>query len=175
MGNASAEAAMTTAGGAAEDRPGAPPAITHEPAAEVLYEGAECNVDMRNAAEAPEAVAPAAAGVRPPRLADWAINIEALCAAPLEAFAHSPSQMPLSCPVAPPSQRELHKDRAAAVVAWRGGHAPPGPETQVLRHVLWHVLHNALRRVVYVLVLHVSPKGRRVWGGLASGSPRAAA
>jgi len=51
------------------------------------------------------------------------INIEALCAAPLEALAHSPSQMPLSypvappkwqmllsCPVAPPSQRELHKD-----------------------------------------------------------------
>ena len=44
-----------------------------------------------------------------------------------EALAHSPSQMPLSCPVAPPSQRELHKDRAAAVVAWRGGRAPPGP------------------------------------------------
>ena len=38
------------------------------------------------------------------------INTEALCAAPLEALAHSPSQMPLSCPVAPPSQRELHKD-----------------------------------------------------------------
>ena len=27
--------------------------------------------------------------------------------------------------------------------------------------VLWHVLHSALRRVVLVLVLHVSPKGRR--------------
>ena len=27
-----------------------------------------------------------------------------------EALAHSPSQMPLSCPVAPISQRELHKD-----------------------------------------------------------------
>ena len=38
------------------------------------------------------------------------INIEAFCAAPPEALAHSPSQMPLSCPVAPPSQRELHKD-----------------------------------------------------------------
>ena len=56
------------------------------------------------------------------------INIEALCAAPPGAFAQSPSQMPLSCPVAPPSQGELHKDRAAAVVvAWRGGRAPPGP------------------------------------------------
>jgi len=50
------------------------------------------------------------------------INIEALCAAPPEAappeaLAHSPSQMPLSCPVVPPktanalpSQREQHKD-----------------------------------------------------------------
>jgi len=57
------------------------------------------------------------------------INIEALCAAPPEASAHSPSQMPLSCPVAPPSQREMHKDRAAAVVAWRGGRAPPGPRS----------------------------------------------
>ena len=59
-------------------------------------------------------------------LEHW-IYIEALCAAPPEAYAHSPSQMPLSCPVAPPSQRELHKDRAAVVVAWRGGRAPPGP------------------------------------------------
>ena len=52
------------------------------------------------------------------------INIEALCAAPPKALAHSPSQLPLSCPVAPPSQRELHKDRAAAVVVTslaRGG------------------------------------------------------
>jgi len=56
------------------------------------------------------------------------LDIEALCAAPPEAFAHSPSQMPLSCPVAPPSQRELHKDRAAAVEAWRGAAA--------VRH--WH-------------------------------------
>ena len=31
-------------------------------------------------------------------------------AAPPGALAHSPSQMPLSCPVAPPSQREMHKD-----------------------------------------------------------------
>jgi len=38
------------------------------------------------------------------------IYIEALCAAPPEAFAHSPSQMPLNCQVVPPSQRELHKD-----------------------------------------------------------------
>ena len=39
-------------------------------------------------------------------------NIEALCAAPPEALAHSPSQMPLGCPVAPPisASRELHKD-----------------------------------------------------------------
>ena len=42
------------------------------------------------------------------------MNIEALCAAPRdpspEAPAHSPSQMPLSSPVAPLYQRELHKD-----------------------------------------------------------------
>ena len=37
------------------------------------------------------------------------INIKALFAAPPEALAHSPSQMPLICPVAPASQRELHK------------------------------------------------------------------
>jgi len=38
------------------------------------------------------------------------INIEALGAAPPEALAHGPSQMTLSCPVAPPSQREMHED-----------------------------------------------------------------
>jgi len=38
------------------------------------------------------------------------MNIEALRAAPPEALTHSPSQMPLSCPVAPLSQCELHKD-----------------------------------------------------------------
>ena len=38
------------------------------------------------------------------------MNIEALCSASPEALAQSLSQMPLSCPVAPPSQREMHKD-----------------------------------------------------------------
>ena len=33
------------------------------------------------------------------------VNIEAHCAAPPEALAHSPSQMPLSCPVAPQAAR----------------------------------------------------------------------
>ena len=47
------------------------------------------------------------------------INIEALFAASPEARAHSPSQMPLSCPVAPPSQRELHKDGGGGSVARR--------------------------------------------------------
>ena len=42
------------------------------------------------------------------------MNIEALCAAPPEAFAHSPSQMPLSCPVALLSQRELHNSCATS-------------------------------------------------------------
>ena len=61
MGNASAEAAITAAGEAAEDGPGAPLATTHGPAAEVLNEGAECDVGMGNAAEAP--VAAAATGI----------------------------------------------------------------------------------------------------------------
>ena len=60
---------MTAAGGAAEDGPGAPLATTHRPAAEVLYEGAEYDVDMVNAAEAP--VAEAAAGVRPQSPSNW--------------------------------------------------------------------------------------------------------
>ena len=38
------------------------------------------------------------------------MDINELCAAPPEAPAHSPSQMPLSCPVAPKSQRELLED-----------------------------------------------------------------
>jgi len=94
------------------------------------------------------------------------INIEALCAAPPEALAHSPSQMPLSCLVAPLSQRELHKDGGGSGVGeWRGeeGAQRPGPEGQFLYHVLRHALRNALRnvlcRVLGVLVLHVSPKG----------------
>ena len=43
------------------------------------------------------------------------INIEAHCAAPLESLAHSPSHMPLSCPVAPPSQRVASCAKTAAV------------------------------------------------------------
>ena len=41
---------------------------------------------------------------------------------------------------------------------WRGeeGARHPGPEAQVLRHFLWHVLQNALRRILYVPALHVS-------------------
>jgi len=50
---------MTAAGGTVEDGP----AITHGLAAEVLYEGEDCDVDMGNATEAP--MAAAAAGVRP--------------------------------------------------------------------------------------------------------------
>jgi len=62
---------MTAAGGAAEDGPGAPPATTHGPAVEVLYERAECDVDMGNAAEASEATAATAAVVRPLRPVNW--------------------------------------------------------------------------------------------------------
>ena len=39
------------------------------------------------------------------------LKIETLCAAPPEALTHSSSQMPLSCPVAPPAARRLaHAD-----------------------------------------------------------------
>ena len=38
-------------------------------------------------------------------LVSWWIDIEALCAAPPETLAHSPSQMPLSCRVAPQAAR----------------------------------------------------------------------
>ena len=93
------------------------------------------------------------------------INMEALCAAPPppEALAHSPSQMPLSCPVAPPHLSASCTKTAAAARWWRGeeGARRPGPEGKVLRHVPWHVLRNVVRRVLHVLVLHVSPKGRR--------------
>ena len=57
---------LSTAAGAAE-QPLAPP--THGPAAEALYEGAECDVDMGNAVEAP--MPAAEAGVRPPRPSNW--------------------------------------------------------------------------------------------------------
>ena len=73
--------------------------------------------------------------------------------------------MPLSCLVAPLSQRELHKDGGGSGGGeWRGeeGARRPGPEGQFLHHVLRHALRNALRnvlrRVLDVLVLHVSPK-----------------
>jgi len=84
--------------------------------------------------------------------------VEALCAASPEALTHSPSQMPLSCPVAPPSQSARAAPRRRRRRWWRGdeGARRPGPVGQVLRHVLWHVLHNALRCVLYVPVLHVT-------------------
>jgi len=71
MSNASAEAAATVAGGAAEDGLGAPLATTHGPPAKILNEGAGCNADIGNAAEAPVAAAAAAVRVRPPRPANW--------------------------------------------------------------------------------------------------------
>ena len=73
--------------------------------------------------------------------------------------------MPLSCLVAPLSQRELHKGGdGSGGGEWRGeeGARRPGSEGQFLHHVLRHALRNALRnvlrRVLDVLVLHVTPK-----------------
>ena len=77
------EAAAAVAGGAAEDEPGAPPAALHGPAAEVLYEGAEFDVDMGNAAEALAATAAAAARVRLPRPANWGTTTRKLTVAAL--------------------------------------------------------------------------------------------
>ena len=58
--------------------------------------------------------------------------------------------MPLSCQVAPLSQRELHKD---------GGGGGGGDEARKARwYAFRNSLHNALRRVLDVLVLHESPK-----------------
>jgi len=82
------------------------------------------------------------------------------CAAPPETLAHGPSQMPVSCPVAPASQRELHKDGGGGGVAGRARVA----RAQVLRYVLWNALRNVLCRVLHVLVLYVSPKGERGGG-----------
>jgi len=69
MGKASAEKAITATGGAAEDGPGAPLVITHGPVAEVLYDGAEFDVDVGNAAWALGAAE--AARARPPRPSNW--------------------------------------------------------------------------------------------------------
>ena len=80
--------------------------------------------------------------------------------------------MQLSCLVAPLSQRELHKDGGGSGGGeWRGeeGARRLGPEGQFLYHVLRYALRNALRsvqrRVLDVLVLHVSPKESAGGGG----------
>jgi len=83
------------------------------------------------------------------------INIKALCAAPPEALAHSPSQMPLSCLVAPLSQRELHKDGGGGGGGeWRGeeGARRPGPEGHA-QHTRTPLHPAALASVPYGIVL----------------------
>ena len=95
------------------------------------------------------------------------INIEALCAAPPEALAHSPSQMPLSCPVAPPSQREMHKNGSGGGggVAMRARAArAPKPKSCATSCGTPFATPPQLRRVLGVLVLHVLPK-ESVGGG----------
>ena len=102
------------------------------------------------------------------------MNIEALCAAPPEALAHSRSQMPLSCPVAPPSQRELHQDGGGGgggvAMRARAARAP-----KAMSCATSCVASSAAPCAAsFTCSFFMSPKGRRV-GGLASGSPRAAA
>ena len=60
--------------------------------------------------------------------------------------------MPLSCPVFPPSQRELHKDGGGDGVA-RRVRAAWAAKAKSQRHVLRNALHNALRRVLNVLAV----------------------
>ena len=107
----------------------------------------------------------------PPWTSSSAINTEALCAAPPEALAHSPSQVPLSCPVAPPSQRELHQDGG-------GGVAMRARAARALKAkscaTSFGTSSATPSAASFTCSSFMSPKGRRV-GGLASGSPRAAA
>ena len=102
------------------------------------------------------------------------MDIEALCAAPPEALAHSPSQMPLSCPVAPPSQRELHQDGGGGgggvAMRARAARAPKAKSCATSCGTSSAAPCDAS----LTCPSFMSPKGRRV-GGLASGSPRAAA
>jgi len=97
------------------------------------------------------------------------VKIEALCAAPPEAPAHSASLMPLTCPVAPSFQRELHKDgvggggvarRARAALAPKArscatscGTSSAAPYTALCAAFFTCSSH--------VPVFHVSPEGRR--------------
>ena len=91
-----------------------------------------------------------------------------VCPQPEPNATELPSSAPISARAAPRRRRQRW---------WRGeeGARRPGPEAQVLRHVLWHVLRNTLRRVVHVLVLHVSANSRRVCVGGSRPGRRAAA
>jgi len=93
------------------------------------------------------------------------IDIEALCAAPPEALAHSPSQNG-AAQLRPHLSASCTKTAAAAaVVAWRGGRAPPGPRRPgpAPRPVV-HPPPSPAPRPSRA----VSPKGRR-GGGLGPG------
>jgi len=99
------------------------------------------------------------------------MNTEALCAAPPEVLAHSPSQMPLSCPVAPPFQRELHQGGGGGggvAMRARAARAPKAKSCATSSGT------SSATPCAASFSSFMSPKGRRV-GGLASGSPRAAA
>ena len=102
------------------------------------------------------------------------INIEALCAAPPEAFAHSPSQMPLSCPVAPPSQRELNKDGGGGGggVA-RRARAARAPKLKSCA-TSCGTSSTTPRAASFTCSSFMGHLREGMWGGLASGSPHAA-
>ena len=103
------------------------------------------------------------------------VNIEALCAAPPETHVHSPSQTPLSCPIAPQSKRELHKDGdgGGGGVARR---ARPARAPKAKRCATSCGTSSATSCAAYFACLFFMCHLRTgVWGGLASGSPHAAA
>ena len=100
------------------------------------------------------------------------LNIEALCAAPPEALAHRPSQMPLSCPVAPATQRELHKDGGGGGVAGRARAArAPKAKSRATSCGTSSATPCAASFTCPSLMCHQ----RAGVGGLASGSPHAEA
>ena len=69
---------------------------------------------------------------------------------------------------APISARAAQRRRRRRWRRSEEGARRPGTEGKVLRHVLWYVFRNALRRILHVLVFHVSPANTIPYGTEAS-------
>jgi len=106
------------------------------------------------------------------------MDMEELCAAPPEALAHNrPSQMSLSCPVAPSSQRELRKKNygggGGGGVA-RRARAARAPKAKAFATSCGTSSEMSCA-ASFTCSSFMCHQRAGVWGGLASGSPRAAA